>query len=517
MKVNLHIIARDLHQLEVASDLSRSPYEMNIGFAVVVDSDIAPGQLKSDRLYIMRAKDVRDAVVTSTVPLSILCIGEPPDIAFGMKRHDIAWTTHNVSLAKAGNLVNELIALYTSWIDGIHRALSSNQPLRTVGVLSEEILDGPIWMWDCQYQTIFHVMSENRYDLPEQYKLHNDNEPFPIEELNAINDTFRALQSERYPYLLPPMFGYYSLCYNLYSAGRFTGTISLDCVNKEATTREQALLKLLGDAISQNLSWQTHVGKHVSFAMRALTDQLLQGKQVSTSKLCTSLGKRGWSIDDTYICFATQADEGIVYPDGFLIPIGERVCDKIRETIFSISEGSLVFIANTETLSEAEVGGLAQAISERLKWEKMRASVGASTLFSNYENLYFFKKQAEEAIILGMRQDRAARVFKFENYITQAIAMRCTAGSIPETLAPPTLLRLQAYDKENDTDLVTVLRAYLDNNLSANKTAQDLYIHRNTLLGRLKKIEEIGRVNLEDNNARFLLHFALMLEDGKLS
>lgn len=516
MKLNLHIIARDLQQLETKCDLSRSPYEMNIGFASIVESNVGAGQLKSDRLYIMRAKDVRSAVISAVGPLSIFSIGEPPAVAFDMKRHDIAWTTRNVSLSKVADLVNETIATYEDWISDVHRSLSGNQPLRAIGELSEKVLDGPIWMWDCQYQTIFHVMTKSRYALPELYKFHNDNEPFPIEEMNAINDTFRDLQKERLPYLLPPMFGYYSLCYNLYSGNRFTGTISLDCVSKDATTREQALLKLLGDIISQNLSWQTHISKHASFAMRALTDQLLQGQQVSTDKLCASLSKRGWSVDDPYRCFVAQAEEGIKYPEGFLIPIAERVCDKVRETIFNVSDGNLVFITNVVTFSVTEIENLPQTIFERLKWEKMQAVVGASSVFSNYENLYYFKKQAEEAIILGMKQDRSKAVFIFEDYIIQAIVMRCTADSIPDTLVPSTLLRLQAYDKAHDGDLATVLRTYLDNNLSTNKTAQDLYIHRNTLLSRLKKIEEVGRIDLEDNNTRFLLHFALVLEDGKL-
>ncbi|MFM1653141.1 PucR family transcriptional regulator [Brevibacillus sp. B_LB10_24] len=71
---------------------------------------------------------------------------------------------------------------------------------------------------------------------------------------------------------------------------------------------------------------------------------------------------------------------------------------------------------------------------------------------------------------------------------------------------------LRQYDRENLTNLTETLESFLDAAGKASVTAQKLHIHINTLSYRLRRIEEITGVDLEDQNQRTSLYLDLKLE-----
>ena len=68
---------------------------------------------------------------------------------------------------------------------------------------------------------------------------------------------------------------------------------------------------------------------------------------------------------------------------------------------------------------------------------------------------------------------------------------------------------LNNHDKANHTDYLNTLKVYLQNNQNAVQTAKDLFIHRGTILYRIRRICEIGQTELSD--ADELLHLYLSL------
>jgi DNA-binding PucR family transcriptional regulator len=75
------------------------------------------------------------------------------------------------------------------------------------------------------------------------------------------------------------------------------------------------------------------------------------------------------------------------------------------------------------------------------------------------------------------------------------------------------LLRLRRHDQEQGTDYVSVLRVYLENNMSAVQTQKILRLHRNTFYFKLNRLKEILDMNLEDFNTRLYLMLAFRLID----
>lgn len=77
-----------------------------------------------------------------------------------------------------------------------------------------------------------------------------------------------------------------------------------------------------------------------------------------------------------------------------------------------------------------------------------------------------------------------------------------------------TLGGLIQYDKNNGTDLYDFLKIYIDNDGSVKKTADDLYIHRNTVNYKISKIESI--INMDITKLDNLLLIKMVLDIEKL-
>ena len=80
-----------------------------------------------------------------------------------------------------------------------------------------------------------------------------------------------------------------------------------------------------------------------------------------------------------------------------------------------------------------------------------------------------------------------------------------------EERAEALLLPLLAHDAEHNGDLVHTLRVYFALNGNASRAAEALFLHRNGLLYRLGRIEELLRVPLSDSEIRLALELALRM------
>ena len=75
----------------------------------------------------------------------------------------------------------------------------------------------------------------------------------------------------------------------------------------------------------------------------------------------------------------------------------------------------------------------------------------------------------------------------------------------PELVCHPAVAALRQYDRDNHAALLHTLRCYLEHEQNTQKTAQALYIHRNSLLYRLERIQQLTAVDLSSPEERLRL------------
>jgi len=69
---------------------------------------------------------------------------------------------------------------------------------------------------------------------------------------------------------------------------------------------------------------------------------------------------------------------------------------------------------------------------------------------------------------------------------------------------------LVEHDRERRSDLVKTLKVYFDTGANVSEAADRLFLHRNSMLYRLSRVEKLTGLNLKDPRARLALQLGLL-------
>ncbi len=131
-------------------------------------------------------------------------------------------------------------------------------------------------------------------------------------------------------------------------------------------------------------------------------------------------------------------------------------------------------------------------------------------------------QQAKAAMRFGiaLHQVDGKRVFLYEHYVNYHIAEFCANAYKSELkvndlvyLCHPALGNVLRHDRKHDTNFAHVLRRFLENDCNMSQTARELFIHRNTMLNKLEKLQELLGVSLKDHSIREQLQFSFYVVD----
>ena len=76
------------------------------------------------------------------------------------------------------------------------------------------------------------------------------------------------------------------------------------------------------------------------------------------------------------------------------------------------------------------------------------------------------------------------------------------------------LIPLEQYDENKNSQLKETMIKYVLSNCNPSRTLQELYIHKNTLYARLKKIEKLLNISFSSNDD--LLNIQLVIKADQL-
>ena len=83
-----------------------------------------------------------------------------------------------------------------------------------------------------------------------------------------------------------------------------------------------------------------------------------------------------------------------------------------------------------------------------------------------------------------------------------------------EAFCHPAVITLREHDRAHAVQLLPTLSAFLKNDRDAQATAAELFIHRNTLTYRLKKILELCPLDLDDFNMRHRVLESILIAEN---
>ena len=117
--------------------------------------------------------------------------------------------------------------------------------------------------------------------------------------------------------------------------------------------------------------------------------------------------------------------------------------------------------------------------------------------------------EGQEALRIARALDQEEGVASFSELGVLHWLYHLPAGVVEDNVYLQHVRALAAYDAERDADLLNTLEAYLDFGGSLVEAAEALYVHRNTLLQRIERIQELSGLDLRNPLQRMNLFVAL--------
>ena len=140
-------------------------------------------------------------------------------------------------------------------------------------------------------------------------------------------------------------------------------------------------------------------------------------------------------------------------------------------------------------------------------------SVGVGRAKPGFGGVRVSYREAEQAIGMGVRLFGGRRVVAFADLGLHRLLFAVQTHPEVREFYDDTVRALVDYDARSGAGLMRTLDAYFHCHGSPTDMAALLHLHRNTVLYRLRRIEEIGGLRLDDPQTRLNLHLCLRIRD----
>ncbi len=152
--------------------------------------------------------------------------------------------------------------------------------------------------------------------------------------------------------------------------------------------------------------------------------------------------------------------------------------------------------------------------------DQLKMSVGSAFVEGASGSIYneygMVERSYQEALTVLQMKQRFPVDTRHAHYYSDLGYYRFLPSIIEEKrkrpLINPSLEKLREYDREHNSSLVNTLEVFLFNDSNVKNVADILHVHANTLNYRLKRIAEIGQIDLDDMDQKVTLYLELKID-----
>ncbi len=141
-------------------------------------------------------------------------------------------------------------------------------------------------------------------------------------------------------------------------------------------------------------------------------------------------------------------------------------------------------------------------------------TLGVGRAYSGLGNVHRTFREAVQSLSMGLRLFGPGSVTCFADLGIYRLLFGLKSNGELTAFRDEYLGALVEYDHKHEGELLHTLKVFLHHNAMAG-AARELHVHRNTLIYRLERIQEITGSNLEDGETRLALYVAVLANEVK--
>lgn len=277
------------------------------------------------------------------------------------------------------------------------------------------------------------------------------------------------------------------------------------------------------------MPWRCRVADFLKSAIQLLA--ILQTAQSKHEQILSALlfennlTEEGMERELLQIGFKKKAEFGMIVctPDNPKFPVNSFV-DEIKSefskryihVLSMVYENQFIYLFDRTEVQTPNIPFSKTAENIQIKIEKRipaaKVYIGMGNFYQQIKGISTSYVEARAVIHLAQKHQNAF-IYKYKDIGAYKILMSVREERIIKNFYEDMLGSLCRYDELHGTDLIDFLRIFLEENGSTVNISRREFIHRNTVLYKVKKIEMILDVDLTNSFTKTNLSLAYMIED----
>ena len=319
----------------------------------------------------------------------------------------------------------------------------------------------------------------------------------------SLDPEFQKVFLQRTPILLEsPLYGGTVLRTNVWLDGQRVCEIVALEYKDHFNPGDIHLMQMFSDIVSRYIS----ANRPLYFSFSGLTNfftGLLEKQECNPANLLTVREATGWKEEDSMAVAVIREHTPCESP--ILGVLREKLTEQLPYSCVFHFDGGVVCIFNV-----TKIGGYSKAAEQLAKIIPADPFTwGVSYEFTGLERVPEFYRQALTAL---QAAEEAGRTYS-TMYQAACTLISAELKEIPglQSYIHPDLRRLEEVDRHGDSQYVHTLFEYLLCGGNYTDTAVRLGLHRNSLIYRMSRIQELISTDLSDHENRQLLFYSYML------
>lgn len=190
--------------------------------------------------------------------------------------------------------------------------------------------------------------------------------------------------------------------------------------------------------------------------------------------------------------------------------IQELFPNKNKDFVIVLDDESIVLIKEVKSVDDIkEIKKTANIVIDTLNTESMvKALIGVGTIVESLHELARSFKEAQAALKIGSIFEVDKSIISYDN-----LGLGRLIYQIPENLCKLFLKEVfkMGSIEALDSEYLLTIQKFFENNLNVSETSRQMFVHRNTLVYRLDKIQKVTGLDLTKFDDAIILKFAMLV------
>lgn len=415
------------------------------------------------------------------------------------------------------NEVAEIFQTFQKWSALVYDAVAKRKPLYEIFHLLTLVTPNPWYLADPSFRMVVIKDEPDYCEISPIWRYQYAHGHLPIDvvfrlissgELDLMNST-----TEAYPFYKTISFVNGFVSKTIFSPKGVIGHFYLIGMYGRPTAYELEISEFFGNVLTELLQHDPDYLPSAGGFYDYYFIDLLEGEATDEEMLLSVLDNLHWRKEDIYRVMVAEA----CYRDSI-----EQSINNLQIHLFEESFSCKAFLYRDQIvvlINESQQRPSQNPLSQEsiISFERetrrilnqVDSSAGYSESFRGLAQFQKFYQQAKVALDYASEDSSAGCLLSYSKISTRHLISTLYQTLAHHLICHPAVEFLRAYDQENNTELADTLRCYLENERNTQKSAQKLFIHRNSLMYRMDRIKELVQIDLNnpDERLRLLISF----------